>query len=72
MGYLIKPIDMSEEAKEKLRRQAIEAGLKQAAKFTPSPGKPVNLLDKDGKVVKTVFMNRKQRRKLKIKAVKND
>ncbi len=27
MGYLIKPIDMSEEAKEKLRRQAISAGL---------------------------------------------
>ncbi|KKM93620.1 hypothetical protein LCGC14_1206510 [marine sediment metagenome] len=26
-GYLIKPIDMSEETREKLRRQAIEAAL---------------------------------------------
>jgi len=27
MGYLIKPIDMSEETKEKMRRQAIANGL---------------------------------------------
>ena len=28
------------------------------AKFTPSPGKPVRILDEDGKVINTVFMNR--------------
>jgi len=37
------------------------------AKFTPSLGKPVKLLDKDGKVVQTVYMNRKERRRLGIK-----
>ena len=39
-------------------------------KFTPSPSKPVKLLDKDGKVVQTIHMNRKERRRLGIKAVK--
>jgi hypothetical protein len=36
-------------------------------KFEPSPTKLVRLVDKDGKVVKTVPMNRAQRRKLKIR-----
>ena len=41
------------------------------SKFTPSPGKPVRILDKDGKVIDTVNMNRAQRRKLKIKNIPN-
>ena len=69
MGYLIKPIDMSEETKENLRRQAIEAGLKHAVKFTPSLGKPVKILDKDGKVINIVNMNRAERRRLKVTTV---
>ncbi len=38
-------------------------------KFTPSPGKPVKLLNDKGKVVNTVFMNRAERRRLKIKNI---
>ncbi len=45
MGYLIKPIHMSEETKEKLRRQAIDAGLKamkkrKEAKVSWEKGRP--------------------------------
>ena len=39
------------------------------AKFTPSPGKPVKILDKDGKVINTVNMNRAERRRLKVKNI---
>jgi len=39
------------------------------AKFTPSPGKPVRILDEDGKVINTVFMNRAERRRLKVKNI---
>ena len=39
------------------------------SKFTPSPGKPVKILDKDGKVIDTVNMNRAQRRRLKVTSV---
>ena len=39
------------------------------AKFTPSPGKPVRILDKDGKVINTVNMNRAERRRLKVTSV---
>ncbi len=38
-------------------------------KFTPSPGKPVKILNEDGKVVKTAFMNRAERRRLKVKNI---
>ena len=41
------------------------------SKFTPSPGKPVKLLNEDGKVVKTVFLNRAERRRLKVKVIKD-
>jgi len=36
-------------------------------KFTPSPTKIVRFVDKDGKVVREVPMNRKERRRRKIK-----
>lgn len=36
-------------------------------KFTPSPTKIVRFIDKDGKVVKEVPMNRRERRKRGIK-----
>jgi len=35
--------------------------------FTPAPTKVVRFVNKDGQVVKEVAMNRKERRKLKIK-----
>ena len=38
------------------------------SKFTPSPGKPVKLLDEKGQVTKTIFMNRAERRRLKVKS----
>ncbi len=38
-------------------------------KFTPSPGKPVKILNDKGEVVKTVFMNRAERRRLKVKNI---
>ncbi len=38
-------------------------------KFTPSLGKPVKILNEDGKVTKTVFMNRAERRRLKVKNI---
>jgi len=41
-------------------------------KFTPSFGKPVQILDENGKPTKTVYMNRKERRRLKVKKVEND
>jgi len=37
-------------------------------KFTPSPGRPVKLLDEKGQVTKTIFMNRAERRRLKVKS----
>ena len=39
------------------------------SKFTPSPGKPVRILDEDGKVINIVFMNRAERRRLKVKNI---
>ncbi len=36
------------------------------AKFTPSPGKPVKMLNEKGEVIDTVFINRAERRRLKV------
>jgi hypothetical protein len=38
--------------------------------FTPSPVAPVRLVDKEGKVVKVVPMNRRERRRRGIRRVK--
>lgn len=40
------------------------------ANFTTSPTKVVNFVDKEGKVVKTMNLNRKQRRKMGIRGKK--
>ncbi len=39
---------------------------KEKERFTPSLGKQVNFVDDAGKVVKTLNMNRAERRRLKI------
>ena len=39
-----------------------------AERFTPSPTKLVRVVDKDGKVIKTVPMNRAKRRRLGIRS----
>lgn len=36
--------------------------------FTPSPTKKVRVVDEDGKVIKTVPMNRATRRRLKVRS----
>ncbi len=39
-------------------------------KFTPSPAKIVRFINKEGKVIKVVRMNRKERRRLGIRKPK--
>lgn len=55
---------MSEKLKENV---AVLKGLSPAAKFTPSPIILVRVVNKEGKLVKIVPMNRAKRRKLGIK-----